>query len=85
MQKQHENLNNLQLKTLQQLQNNQNFIIKPKDKNLGPAIVNLDNYINMVLNKHLLTPAYSQLSREMAVSKLSSTQSHLKKLINSNK
>jgi hypothetical protein len=83
--KQHNNLNKLQNKTLKQLQNNNNFIIKPSDKNLGPAILNTDDYINMVLKEHLLTPAYSQLSKETALSQLSSTQSHLKNLINSNK
>ncbi len=37
--KRRQNLNKLQFKTLQQLQNNHNFIIKPTDKNLGPAIM----------------------------------------------
>jgi hypothetical protein len=83
--KRHQNLNKLQLKTLQQLKNNYNFIIKPTDKNLGPAIMNLDDYINMVLNEHLLTSTYIQLSKETAINKLSTTQSHLKKLINTNK
>jgi hypothetical protein len=83
--KKHNNLTKLQNKTLKQLQNNLNFIIKPSDKNLGPAILNSDDYINMVLNEHLLTPAYSQLSKETALSQLSSIQSHLKNLINSNK
>jgi hypothetical protein len=83
--KQYHNLTKLQRKTLKQLQNNRNFIIKPSDKNLGPAILNIDDYINMVLNEHLLTPAYSQLSKETALLQLSLIQNHLKNLINSNK
>ncbi len=47
--------------------------------------MNLDDYINMVLNEHLLTSTYIQLSKETAINKLSTTQSHLKKLINTNK
>jgi hypothetical protein len=47
--------------------------------------MNIDDYINMVLNEHLLTPAYSQLSKETALLQLSLTQDHLMNLINSNK
>jgi hypothetical protein len=47
--------------------------------------MNLDDYINMVLNEHLLTPAYIQLSKETALNTLSTTQNHLKQLINTNK
>jgi hypothetical protein len=47
--------------------------------------MNLDDYINMVLKEHLLTSAYCQLPKEMALQRLSSIQSHLKNLINSNK
>jgi hypothetical protein len=47
--------------------------------------MNQEDYINWVLNKHLLTPAYAQLPKETALDKLSQIQTYLKTLVNSNK
>jgi hypothetical protein len=46
------NLNNLtplQTQTLTALKNNKNLLIKPTDKNLGPAIMDTQLYIRQVL------------------------------------
>ena len=48
------NLLPYQTSTLQQLQLQQDFLICPCDKNLGPAIIERYNYINIALRDHLL-------------------------------
>jgi hypothetical protein len=56
------NFTPLQTKTLKALQDNTNYIIKPSDKSLGPAILDTNEYISLVLNEHLLSKNYQQLS-----------------------
>ena len=48
------NLLPYQTHTLQQLQRQQDFLICPCDKNLGPAIIECNNYINIAMRDHLL-------------------------------
>jgi hypothetical protein len=43
------NLTPIQFKALLALRNNINLIIKPTDKNLGPALMDLDSYVKQVL------------------------------------
>jgi len=50
-----------QKQTLNEFKNSKEFIVIPTDKNLGPAVLNRDDYISQVLKEHLLTPAYQQL------------------------
>ena len=64
------NLTPLQSKALKILKQNTNLIIKPMDKNLGPAVMDRDFYINKILNDHLLTKDYIKLSQNEALSKL---------------
>jgi len=56
------NLTPLQANTLKLLKANDNLIIKPTDKNLGPAIMYTISYIQQVLNEHLITTTYKQLT-----------------------
>ena len=52
---------------LRSLKTNQDFIILPTDKNLGPAILERDVYKRRCLQDHLLdTSTYTQLSHEDA-------------------
>ena len=48
------NLLPYQTRALQKLQQHQDFLICPCDKNLGPAIIERDNYIKIALRDHLL-------------------------------
>ena len=48
------NLLPYQTRALQQLQLQQDFLICPCDKNLGPAIIERHNYINITMRDHLL-------------------------------
>ena len=48
------NLLPYQTHTLQLLQRQQDFLICPCDKNLGPAIIERHNYINIAMRDHLL-------------------------------
>jgi hypothetical protein len=73
------NYNNLtppQQQTLNLLKNNNEFIIMPTDKNLGPAIMNREEYIQLCLSHHLLTPHYIQLTKTMALDRIASTKKH---------
>jgi hypothetical protein len=58
------NLTPFQAKILLQLKQNTNIIIKPSDKNLGPAVMDTSSYITQVLKEHLLTKDYRKLTRE---------------------
>jgi len=55
-----------QLKILKELKNNDNIIIKPTDKNFGPAMLHKDTYIKQVFNAQLLIKDYQQLTAEVA-------------------
>ncbi len=78
------NLTPLQKTTLTKLRKNSNIIIKPTDKNLGPAAMDIDTYITQVLQEHLLTDSYIQLSNTEAEQRLNNTKNTLKILISSN-
>jgi len=79
-----ENLQNLslsQLSTLKLLKENNNLTIKPTDKNLGPAVMDTNTYINKVLTDHLLTKDYRQLSTLDAKNIMDNSKTYLKSLI----
>jgi mRNA-degrading endonuclease RelE of RelBE toxin-antitoxin system len=81
------NLNNLtpqQRAALKHLRTNHEIIIKPTNKNLGPAIMDTKTYIHQVLKEHLLTDTYKQLSSKEAKEKNESIKNTLKNIINSN-
>ena len=48
------NLLPYQTRALQKLQQHHDFLICPCDKNLGPAIIERDNYIKIAMRDHLL-------------------------------
>jgi len=78
------NLNNLtyaQIKTLNILKQNKNLIIKPSDKNLGPAVLDTSTYIKQTLNEHLLTKDYRQLTELEAKLLMDKARNTLQKLI----
>jgi hypothetical protein len=78
------NLTPRQRAILNQLRCNENIIIKPTDKNLGPAVMDKKSYIEKILQEHLLTTTYRQLSSTEANDILESTKTTLKDVINSN-
>jgi hypothetical protein len=49
------NLTPIQSRALNDLKQNEQLIIKPTDKNLGPALMDLNSCILQVLQEHLLT------------------------------
>jgi hypothetical protein len=61
------NLTPLQKKVMDHLKQNHNIIIKPTDKNLGPAIMDTEDYIHQVLQEH----RFSVRSRAKILSKKS--------------
>jgi len=75
------NLNPLQLSALQQLRQNKNIIIKPTDKNLGPAIMDSSEYIQKILKEHLLTSTYKQLSYQETKNTMECLKTFLKDLL----
>jgi hypothetical protein len=77
-------LTTLQSQALKLLRQNKQLIIKPTDKNLGPALLDLDTYIIQVLQEHLLTKDYAQLSHHEANNKIETLKHSLKQLIASN-
>ncbi len=87
--KKHKNLNltNLtpqQRTVLNQLQCNHEVVIKPTDKNLGPAAMDVESYIRQILKEHLLTNAYKQLTLTEATERMESIKSTLKIIISAN-
>jgi len=71
------NLNHNQQQTLNKLRSDDNIIIMPTDKNLGPAIMNRNRYIEQCLTEHLLTPQYCQLTKKTALTRIESTKNLL--------
>jgi len=60
--------------TLNELKQSTEFIIMPSDKNLGPAIMNREEYIKQVLTEHLLTPSYLKMNANLATAQISHTK-----------
>jgi hypothetical protein len=79
------NLTQLQLAALKKLRKNKNIIIKPTDKNLGPAAMDREMYVTQMLNEHLLTKDYIKLTQQEALDKLQQMKLLFKDLISSNK
>jgi hypothetical protein len=75
------NLTPIQLRALRSLQNNKKLIIKPTDKNLGPALMELETYVKQVLKEHLLTENYVQLPRKEMERRMSSLKTTLQDII----
>jgi hypothetical protein len=78
------NLNPVQANALKQLKADANFVIKPTDKNLGPAIMDTKSYTQQVLKEHLLTSTYKQLTETEAKHKMESIKATLKLLLKDN-
>ena len=78
------NLNPIQATALKHLRRNNNFIIKATDKNLGPAIMNKNTYIEQILTEHLLTDTYRKLTANEAKNIIETVRSTLKNLISDN-
>jgi hypothetical protein len=79
------NLTPLQKSALIKLRQNNSIIIKPTDKNLGPAIMDAETYTKQILQNHLLTNNYQQLSSAEAQQRYNAVQNDLKNLITSNR
>jgi hypothetical protein len=78
------NLTPLQLSAMKKLRTNNSLIIKPADKNLGLAVMDTKTYIKQVLQEHLLTSRYQQLSKQDSLNRLENFEATLKDLISSN-
>jgi hypothetical protein len=57
------NLTPIQAKAMRLLKSNKDIIIKPTDKNLGPAVMDTFEYVHQILTEHLLTSDYRQMSQ----------------------
>jgi len=75
------NLTPLQINALNPLKHNKNVVIKATDKNLGPAIMDLEQYTEQVLSEHLLTNAYTQLTCDEATHNINRIKRDLKQII----
>jgi hypothetical protein len=51
------------------------------DKNLGPAVMNREDYIEICLKEHLLTPTYQNLSQTEATQRMRNTKDKLENLL----
>jgi hypothetical protein len=60
--------------TLNEFKHSREFIILPTDKNLGPAVMNRDDYMTQVLKEHLLKPTYLKLTPEIASQRITQTK-----------
>jgi hypothetical protein len=76
-----QNLTYSQSKRLRTVKESNHLIIKPTDKNLGPAIMDTDTYIKQVHKEHLLTSDYEQLSNVAAKRQMYNIEHELKTLI----
>jgi hypothetical protein len=80
----HSNLTPLQQETLHLLHQNKRLNIKPTNKNLVPALMELETYIKQVLREHLLTDDYIQLTKEEMERIMRNLKTTLQDIITSN-
>jgi hypothetical protein len=78
------NLTPIQAKAMRLLKNNKDIIIKPTDKNLGPAVMDTSEYVHQILTEHLLTSDYRQLSQLETENRMDQLRKDLNNLINDN-
>ena len=78
------NLTPLQTGILRQLKENKNIIIKPSDKNLGPTVMDTTSYVKQVLEEHLLSKDYKQLTKEEVQNSMENLKLTLKTVIENN-
>jgi len=78
------NLTPLQKYTMKLLKDNKDITIKPTDKNLGPAVLDTKLYIKQILEEHLLTSTYKQLSKDEATFRIDNLKTQLKNIIKEN-
>jgi len=78
------NLTPIQANIPRQLKHNKNIIIKPLDKNLGPAVMDTISYVKQVLKEHLLSKDYRQLTKEEAQNSMELLKVTLKAAIENN-
>jgi hypothetical protein len=78
---QNTNLTNLTLsqnKTLKLLRQKKDIVIKPTDKNLGPAAMDKEAYIQQMIQEHLLSKDYTRLTKQEAYQKIELLRTKLK-------
>lgn len=68
------NLSKQQQNCLHQLRNNKDLLVIPSDKNLGPVILDRNEYVRRCLLEHLMTPNYEQLDDDIAINFVNTTQ-----------
>jgi hypothetical protein len=78
------NLTPIQSEALRSLRSNNRLIIKPTDKNLGPALMDLETYVRQVLQEHLLTNDYIQLSSDEMERRMRNLKTTLQNIIADN-
>ena len=67
-----------QQRALRQLQSQNDFLVVPCDKNLGPAIIETEEYIRLAFRDHLNhTKTYKRLSTYQATSKANRTKDNI--------
>ena len=72
------NINQIQYKTLLRLKNNPNIITLLANKNLGPVIMDQQEYLNRVLSEHLLdSSTYQHLTKQTALKHLNDIKDRL--------
>ena len=76
------NLSTPQQQCLTALRNNKDLLVIPSDKNLGPVILDRDEYVRRCFQEHLLTDNYKELSEHEANTFVQHTYTLLTKFIN---
>jgi len=75
------NLTPIQSNALKKLRSNDAIIIKPTDKNLGPAVMDKETYKSKIISEHLSTAVYSKLTQQEALSRLAQLKDTLKDMV----
>jgi molecular chaperone DnaK (HSP70) len=66
------------------LKQNKNVIIKPTEKNLGPAVIDTADYVSQKLKEHLLSNNYRQLTPVEMQNAMADLKTSLTSIIQSN-
>ncbi len=69
---------------MNKLRQNNKIIIKPPNKDLGPVVMDTETYVKQILQEHLTTKHYLQLSNTESHNCFKNIEKTLKDIISSN-
>ena len=75
------NISYVQKRLLDYLRNHLDFMVIDTDKNMGPAIIERETYVQLILTEHLLTETYQRITEEQVRDTIKDLSKEIKELV----